>query len=252
MAVRLAVINCSSLDPEILTYDGAKRPASEIVQMKLASIAEREGIGISISVHRPPADRTDLPPLGAFDALVIPGSKHDIDEKGRMENPWMEDLIRFIRTAQGAGKPMLGICFGHQAIGAAFGSRMGRMMPPKNLELGLVQVELTEEGAADPLFRGVPRRFDAMQYHFRFVEPAPEGSVVLAYGVQPKIIQAFRIGMTTWGVQFHPDYSEENMHEMISRRIESLSKATDLGRVRLDGKRYDVMVLSNFLAMLAR
>src|SRR5690606_18764327 len=48
----------------------------------------------------------------AADAWVITGSRHGVYE----DHPWIAPLERFIREIQAAGRPLLGICFGHQIV----------------------------------------------------------------------------------------------------------------------------------------
>lgn len=241
MGQRIAIINCSP-PGSYFVHGGKRYTASELLAMKA------QESGAEARIYRPAENRDDFPSMDDFDAAIIPGSRLDIDGPGRKANPWMEGLISFILRAHQARKPMLGICFGHQAIGVAFGCRIGRIPPPQNLEIGLVPLELTDEGADDELFHGVPRRFDAMMWHYRFIEPAPAGGTVLARG-PGGMIQAFRIGKTTWGVQFHPDYSAEDVAERMERQKAALVKDTDLAAVKLAGPRKDALVLDNFLIL---
>lgn len=244
MALRIAILNCSPPGMSLFTKGGKGYTASELLSMDLGKRA-----GVEPRIFWPARDPVDFPAQDEFDALIIPGSRLDIDAQGREENPWMEDLIAFIKKTQGS-KPMLGVCFGHQAIAVAFGSRIGSIPAPKTLELGLVRLTLTKDGEKDPLFSGVPREFDAMMYHYRFIEPEPDGSVVLARG--GGMVQSFRIGESTWGVQFHPDYSAANIRERITQQKGRLSKETDMDSVRLAGRRYDRLVLDNFIKLALR
>jgi GMP synthase-like glutamine amidotransferase len=248
MATRIAIINCGSEDQEALTEDGRDYNASELLSRKAVRLMESFGASATARIYRPPEDRRDFPDPGGFDAAIIPGSKHDLDDKEMRSNPWMVDLLAFIREAHSASKPLLGICFGHQAIGVAFGCRLHRMGPGP--ELGLKPAALTPDGVSDPLFYGVPPRFDAMQFHHCCLLRPPDGGTALAWGESPRIVQALRVGSSSWGVQFHPDYSSANMAQIIGRHRESLSAKTDLSGIRLEGERHDSRVLGNFLRVV--
>ncbi len=239
MASRLAIIDCAPKG-SFFIHGGRRYTASQLIAAK----ARRAGLVPSIS--SPAKDPGDFPQDESFDALIIPGSRLDIDPEGRRENPWMEGLIGLIRRAHEAGKPMLGICFGHQAIGVAFGSLLGRIPPPRSLELGMVGLVLSAEGRVDPLFEGVPERFGGMMWHYRFLEGLPEGAVALAKG-KDGMLQSFRIGRTTWGVQFHPDYSSADVAQRVKAQEKDLREKTDLSEVRLGGVRHDRRALGNFL-----
>ena len=56
--------------------------------------------------------------------------------------------------------------------------------------------------ATDPLFARLPRRFEALQWHYYAFE-VPTGAVELARS--PLCSQAFRLGDLAWSVQFHPE-----------------------------------------------
>ncbi len=247
--MELAIINCATSEPEIVRYNGRMLMASGIIAERAAAFSSSSGIPVTPSIHNPPRNRSDFPEEGSFDAVIINGSKANIDEDGRKANPWMEDLLDFLRGTHRSSVPMLGICFGHQAIGVAFGSRLSHVPAPANAEIGYVPVKLTQEGKRDPLFKGIPEEFDALSFHFRCIDK-PEGAAALAEGISPPLLQSFRLGKSTWGVQFHPDYTQDNMKEIFARRRESLSSSVNLSGVRLETKtRYDGQVLENFLAL---
>ena len=78
----------------------------------------------------------------AFDAVVLTGSRHDAFG----EAPWLEELRARVRGLMDARKPVVGICFGHQLIGYAYGSAV--RINPRGWEVGTVEVELTLEPVA--------------------------------------------------------------------------------------------------------
>jgi GMP synthase (glutamine-hydrolysing) len=136
-------------------------------------------------------------PLDDYDAaIVFGGSMHaDQDEA----HPWLREEKQLLRRFLDSGTPVLGVCLGGQLVAATAGAWVGRVRQP---EIGWHEVELTAAAAADPVFARLPRRFDALQWHYYAFE-VPGGAVELARS--PVCSQAFRLGDLAWGVQFHPE-----------------------------------------------
>ena len=104
---------------------------------------------------------------------------------------------------------MLGICLGSQLIARAAGAQVFRAAEP---EVGWLPVEVTAEGAADPVAVALPARFDAFQWH-HYTHDLPNGAVELARS--PICTQAFRLGHA-WGVQFHPEVRGEQVESWLA------------------------------------
>ena len=101
--------------------------------------------------------------------------------------------------------PLLGVCLGHQAIGAAFG---GRVVRAERLMHGKLS-PVAHRG--DVLFTDVPTPFTVTRYHSLVVErdTLPECLEPIAWTAEPgweHEIQALRHRThRVWGVQFHPE-----------------------------------------------
>ncbi|MGH9670850.1 MAG: anthranilate synthase component II [Terriglobales bacterium] len=104
-----------------------------------------------------------------------------------------------------AGKvPVLGVCLGHQAVGAAFG---GRIVRAKRLMHGKTSAV---EHDGKTLFRGLPSPMTATRYHSLVVEPEslPDELEVSARTADPgeTVIMGLRHRrFPVEGVQFHPE-----------------------------------------------
>jgi GMP synthase (glutamine-hydrolysing) len=115
---------------------------------------------------------------------------------------WMERAAEFMVEASEQGRPVLGVCFGHQLLAWKHGARVARN--PAGRELGTVTVELTAQGRSCELFSGFPERFEVQATHDDVVLEAVEGLQVLARN-ETCGVQAFSLGARIFGVQFHPE-----------------------------------------------
>ncbi|MEY4507667.1 MAG: Anthranilate synthase component 2 [Pseudomonadota bacterium] len=97
--------------------------------------------------------------------------------------------------------PILGVCLGHQGIGAAFG---GRIVRAQTLMHGKTSViTTTQEG----VFAGLPERFTVNRYHSLAIERAtcPPCLKVTAWTDDGEIMGVRHTELDIQGVQFHPE-----------------------------------------------
>jgi GMP synthase (glutamine-hydrolysing) len=142
-----------------------------------------------------------------------------------------------VRAAADAGVPVLGVCFGHQLVGYAYGGRV--RTNPNGWEVGTVGVELTDEGARDPLFAGLPRRIFVNQSHRDEVGALGPGTRLLASGAHTPH-QAIAVGDHVRGVQFHPEIDAFTIQRIIEHR--RLILADDAARRSRDGYSVDTLI----------
>ncbi|MBI4388853.1 MAG: type 1 glutamine amidotransferase, partial [Nitrospinae bacterium] len=101
-----------------------------------------------------------LPPVEAFDWLVVLGGPMNIYEEDRY--PWLADEKRFIAQAVERKKVVLGICLGAQLLADVLG---GKVVKNAHKEIGWFPVSLTGEGQRSAVTRNLPQRFPAFHWH---------------------------------------------------------------------------------------
>lgn len=152
-------------------------------------------------VHHP--YRGDLlPEPSQVSALIVLGGAMGAHDDLRY--PFLGDVKNLISKIVAGRIPYLGICLGGQLLAAVLEAHVesGRWE-----ELGTLPVQLTEQGKEDLLFRGIPELFSTFQWHHDSFD-IPVGGVLLASSdACPH--QAFRVGKTAWGLQFHPEVTEK-------------------------------------------
>jgi len=159
------------------------------------------------TLHRVELDEGEaLPVLTGFDAVVAMGGPMSVNDDAEL--PWLTAEKAAIGEAVRAGVPYFGACLGVQLLAASLGARVYAGPEP---EVGVLPVTLTAEGAADPLFAGLPRSFPTLQWHGDTFD-LPEGATLLASSPAfPN--QAFRYGRAAYGIQFHMEVLPEMARE---------------------------------------
>lgn len=152
--------------------------------------------------------REELPPGDSYRGVLVTGSL----AAAFGDQPWLAGLLDYLRRTVEQAVPLLGVCFGHQAIAAALGGVVERNTLGQ--EMGTVEVELTSSGAADPYFQGVSQRFLAQASHDDHVVVLPRGARLLATNAHSEV-QACRFNETTLGVQFHPEVTADLLSALI-------------------------------------
>ena len=153
-------------------------------------------------------------PLERAGAVIVFGGAMHADEEDA--HPWLRDEDAFLRELLAADTPTLGVCLGAQLLAKATGANVG---PAPQPEVGWVDVELTAAGASDPVLGRLPRRFCAFQWHY-YTYGVPDGAIELARNAL--CTQAFRLGETTWGIQFHAEVLERQIEGWIDGSPEEL------------------------------
>jgi anthranilate synthase component 2 len=121
--------------------------------------------------------------------------------------------LELVEACAKAGKPLLGVCLGHQAIGQQFGGTVSRARQLMHGKTSLV----THDGTG--IFEGLPSPFTATRYHSLIVEEGdlPADLVVNARSEDGTIMGFRHKTLPIHGVQFHPEsIATEHGHAMLA------------------------------------
>lgn len=133
------------------------------------------------------------------------------------------DLVR-----QFAGKkPILGVCLGHQSIGAAFG---GKIVHAPELMHGKTSM-IKHDGQG--VYEGLPNPFVATRYHSLIIEPdtIPDEFEVTAYADDGVVMGVRHRSMPIEGVQFHPEsILTTSGKDLLANFLQSCGTTPDVGK----------------------
>jgi GMP synthase-like glutamine amidotransferase len=183
--------------------------------------------------------REPPPAPDGYGAAMVFGGSMNVDQED--VHPWLAGEKRAIARLVEAGTPVLGVCLGCQLLAEATGGSAARASRP---EIGWHEVQMTAEAAGDPVLGELPATFEAFQWHSYAATPPP-GAVTLAHS--PVSVQAYRIGDTAWGIQFHAEVSIANATDWIEEYDDPDARRIGLDRAPLMAETREKMAAWNDL-----
>lgn len=177
---------------------------------RLGTILNEHGHKLCIiQLHRGepvPADLDDV------DGVITLGGPMNTDELD--QHDWMQHELDYLEAAHDADLPVLGICLGAQLIATALGGAVEKMDAP---EIGFHKVTSTFFGTTDTIHLGVP--WDTTPFHAhaqQVTSPPPDGTPIPLAGSKACKCQAFRVGMNTYGFQYHFEWTRKSIEMIVA------------------------------------
>jgi para-aminobenzoate synthetase component 2 len=165
-------------------------------------------LGAEVVVKR--NDEVNAESINGFDGVLLspgPGTPEDAGA-----------CIEIVNAAIEKQKPLLGVCLGHQAIGAALGGKVSRA--PELLHGKTSQVQHNNEG----VFKDLISPFRATRYHSLAIEKpsVPEELLITATAESGVIMGVKHKSAPIEGVQFHPEsVLTEGGHQLLANWLKS-------------------------------
>jgi GMP synthase (glutamine-hydrolysing) len=162
----------------------------------LGKILEEYGITyLEVDVEK------EAPPTIDYRALVIMGGPQYANE----DLAFLVAEKALMRNTLELSIPLFSICLGGQLLASVCGADVKRH---GDTEIGFYEVQLTDEGKRDPLYAGLEgRSHSVFQWHNDTFD-LPTGAVLLETGSTTPY-QAFRYGEKAYGLQYHPELTED-------------------------------------------
>ena len=152
-----------------------------------------------------------IPDLGAYSALWVLGGAMQVWEEEK--HPWLVAEKEAVRRAVLAlDMPYFGVCFGHQLLADALGGVVGLA---ETAEVGVVRVDLNDNGERHALLETLPPSMNLLQWHSAEVKDVPAELTVLAQS-DACPIHAIAYGDRALGMQSHIEVSMASVDEWVS------------------------------------
>ena len=138
-----------------------------------------------------------LPAVQDFDGYVLSGSDKGVYDSAN----WMDPLRAFLIEAKAAGKPLFGVCFGHQIMADVFGGKAEKVSDP---EVGVRQFQVGGKDVTGHV------------WHQDQVTKVPPGAKVIG-SAEYCPVAALAYDFPAMSVQFHPEYAPDYVSEFLRR-----------------------------------
>jgi len=197
--------------------------------------------------------------MKSFDGVILGGSGefhfpgHTDKKRQVYHSRAVKNTTPLVRHLLRNDIPTLGICFGHQMLGNALGTKVVKD-PHQAKTAGSYKIRLTQEAKEDPLFSGLPDTFFAHYAHQDSLEGLPKNCTLMAHNRKKCRTSAFRYKKHIYSFQFHPEldekefffrlkisdaeysskkitvYPTQEASELLRRFVTSLSRNVSVGR----------------------
>lgn len=138
-----------------------------------------------------------LPVVNAYDGYILSGSELGVYD----DADWMQPLRDWLKDAKQAGKPLFGVCFGHQIMADVFG---GKAEKTGEAEIGVRAFEIEGETVTGHV------------WHQDQVTQVPPGATVIGKADYCPVA-ALSYDFPAMSVQFHPEYAPDYVSTFLRR-----------------------------------
>ena len=148
--------------------------------------------------------------LSKFDAMFCMGGP--MDTWMEKDYPWLVDEKKKIKEfVVDLKKPYLGFCLGCQLLGEVIG---GKVAKTNNPEIGMLNINFSENKKNDPLFSKFPEKITSLQWHSYEVQGLEKNENVTLLASSPETkYQIFKYQSHAYGIQFHIEVKDTTVSE---------------------------------------
>ena len=200
--MNVAILN--AIDPDKSQVNWGGSPVDAYVRFLQSAPNNFSFKGYTVALGEFPADAS------LYDGYVITGSPSGAYET----DPWILELMDFVRQAYQLGKKLVGICFGHQIIAQALGGHVEKSA--KGWGLGLKPFAMTSSKSW--MTEPAPHCALYFVHQDQVIDLPPQAEHLAGNDFCPNVMYA--IGEQVLGVQGHPEFTQQIMQDIFQRHVD--------------------------------
>ncbi len=200
---RLGLLQCDVVAEEL-------QPQFKDYPLMFAEAFEQAGISVEWAVFNL-LEGQQPNSLNEADGYITTGSRSGVYDP----LPWYSTLVELIKKIHDAEIPLVGICFGHQAIADALGGKVENS--GKGWGIGINHYRTASKDAGPCWMNPLLEAFNVPVCHQDQVVSLPSDSKVLASSEHCENF-VVEFSPTTLGVQGHPEFDTAYVRELITLR----------------------------------
>ncbi|XVE71694.1 hypothetical protein DITRI_Ditri10aG0172100 [Diplodiscus trichospermus] len=161
--------------------------------------------------------------LHKYDGFVVSGSPYD----AYGNDYWILKLCFLLQTLDAMEKKVLGVCFGHQVLCRSLGGKVGKAFT--GWDIGLRKVKIVKDMSVTSFLEDmdeIPTSLSIIECHQDEVWEVPMEAEVIAFSDKTGV-EMFTIGEHILGIQGHPEYTKDILHNLIDRLLNNNSIERD-------------------------
>lgn len=166
---------------------------------------------------------SDYSTYNMVSGIIITGALENVTDN----HSWMLPLKQFILENYQNNTPILGVCFGHQIIADTLGGKVD--FNTNGGEFGIEEITLKQP--TNFFDFQLPNKFKAYLTHYQSVVSLPKNAISYAESIREQN-QITYYGNQTWGLQFHPEFTQV-LHTFYLNRM---NKKTEHTTIEQDNK----------------
>lgn len=169
-----------------------------------------EAAGLEVRFSRPYRGEALGHPRSARSTIILTGGPGSVCDRKHPDSAFLSRVVEFAQTAIDQGRPIIGICLGHQIIARALSGQVARRA---SMEVGIRRIHPVTSSVAVKSIKDVELK--AFVFHQDHVPEAPPGCAVTFRSKSCAVAGFSHRERPVHGLQFHPEIDDQEAKAII-------------------------------------